>query len=342
MCKTMRAVAVALVVAAVGLGGALALGPQDNPFSDPPTSSGQKASHAAAKSRAAKGTVGGQVSAVEPSELEQRIEQALAQRTTMNFTEAELGEVIAQLKRDHDIEIQLDKQALEEMDLGSDTMVTCVVKDVSLRSALRIMLRPLELTYIIRDEVLLITSQQVAEENRKTIVYDVADLVTYRDEKGDIWIDHQPLIDVVATTVEPDSWMEAGGNGAILGADFASVHVLVVKTTEEIQAEVASVLKAIRGVVARTPGDGQPPLRLRSQEGTGATHPQVRRPVVMGVGAPAGGEGMMGGLPPGTAGAAPGAPATGPAGGTTPATPASPAAGGMGGGFMNVADAAAG
>ena len=49
------------------------------------------------------------------------------------------------------------------MGIGTDTPVTKNLKGITLRSALRLMLRELSLTYIIKDEVLLITTPEEAE-----------------------------------------------------------------------------------------------------------------------------------------------------------------------------------
>ncbi|HEX4129628.1 MAG TPA: hypothetical protein VHZ24_06265 [Pirellulales bacterium] len=112
-----------------------------------------------------------------PAEV--KIIKALAEPTELEFIETPLQDVVEYLKTRHNIEIQLDKKALEEAALPPDTPVTRNLKGITLRSALRLMLRelPAELTYIIRDEVLLITSKTQADLLTTTKVYPVADLV---------------------------------------------------------------------------------------------------------------------------------------------------------------------
>ena len=111
------------------------------------------------------------------SPAEKRIEAALKSPTQLEFAETPLSDVIDYLKDYHQIEIQLDKKAMDEAGIGSETPVTKNLKGVSLKSALRLMLRDLGLTYVIQDEVLLITTQDVAETKVTARVYSVADLV---------------------------------------------------------------------------------------------------------------------------------------------------------------------
>ena len=66
---------------------------------------------------------------------------------------------------------------LEEASIGIDTPVTRSLKGITLRSALRLMLGAMDLTYVIKDEVLLITTPDKASNELATKVYPVADLV---------------------------------------------------------------------------------------------------------------------------------------------------------------------
>ena len=88
-----------------------------------------------------------------------------------------MSDVIDYLKTLHGIEIQIDKKALDDVGIGSSSPVTRNLKGISLRSALRLMLRDMDLTYMIENEVLLITTPDTANERLTTRVYPVADLV---------------------------------------------------------------------------------------------------------------------------------------------------------------------
>jgi len=108
---------------------------------------------------------------------EQRINRELQENTELEFIETPLGEAFDFLKDMHKIEIQIDTGALEDVGIDIDTPITRNLKGISLRSALRLILRDLDLTYMIRDEVLLITTPEVADTHLAVKVYPVGDLV---------------------------------------------------------------------------------------------------------------------------------------------------------------------
>jgi len=110
------------------------------------------------------------------------IEKALSSQTALEFIETPLLDVIDYLKDRHRIQIALDNRALDVVGIGSDTPVTRDLNGISLRSALRIMLRDLELTYMIQDEVLMITTSEEAEKSSFLKSYNVSDLAP--DEKS--------------------------------------------------------------------------------------------------------------------------------------------------------------
>ncbi|MGA2033931.1 MAG: hypothetical protein ABSG68_16915 [Thermoguttaceae bacterium] len=108
---------------------------------------------------------------------EKKIDEQLKSPTRMDFTDTPLQDAMEWLGDFHGITIQLDKKAMEDVGIGSDTPVNKTLKGISLRSALRLLLRELGLTYVIQDEVLLITTPETAEQKLTTKVYPVADLV---------------------------------------------------------------------------------------------------------------------------------------------------------------------
>jgi hypothetical protein len=117
------------------------------------------------------------VDLTEPKPSEAKILSALDEPTDIDFSEQPLSDVIDYLKQRHGIEIQLDKKALTDAGVGSEVPITRTVTGITLRSALKLLLGEFDLTYVLRNEVLLITSKTEAETMLSTRVYPLADLV---------------------------------------------------------------------------------------------------------------------------------------------------------------------
>ena len=97
--------------------------------------------------------------------------------TSVNFAETPLEEALRELEQEHNIDIFLDRIALDTAQIDPQTPVTIELKEISLRSALKLILKESDLTYVIRDEVLQVTTVEEAEANPVTKVYPVGDLV---------------------------------------------------------------------------------------------------------------------------------------------------------------------
>jgi hypothetical protein len=209
---------------------------------------------------------------------EAAIEKALTEPTQLEFVEAPLSDVIEFLKDHYRIEIQVDKKALDDASIGIDTPITINLRGVSFRSGLKLLLHPLNLTWTIQDEVLLITTPEQAETLMTTKVLDVSDLVVCRDKDDELWDDYETLIDQISGALMPTSWDQVGGAGSITGASLGTAKVLIVTQTRDVHEEIAALLAAIREIAKKNP-DEEPPLRDRSL---------IRhKPNIGGLGAPA-------------------------------------------------------
>ena len=116
------------------------------------------------------------------SKAEESIQAALREtlRTPLEYDGEQLDLVLEAIADEYNIPIVFNKAALEELTISPETEVSVSLRNVSLRSALNIMLREPgldELTYVIDDEVLMVTTEEDANESLKVKVYPVADLV---------------------------------------------------------------------------------------------------------------------------------------------------------------------
>jgi hypothetical protein len=117
------------------------------------------------------------VDLVKPGSAEAKIVEKLQEEVTIEEPEIELGRLMETIASRKDITIVFDPVGLEEAGVTKDQIVSHNLKGISLRSAFRLILGPLNLTYVIKDEVLQITSKEKASEQLVTKVYPVGDLV---------------------------------------------------------------------------------------------------------------------------------------------------------------------
>ncbi len=111
------------------------------------------------------------------SPQEKKIFKALEEPTELDFDNTQLSDVVSYLKDLHGIEIQLDNSALEWVGITSATPITRHAKGIRLKSALKLVLRELDLSYMVADDVLLITTPERAAQAVDRRVYPVEDLV---------------------------------------------------------------------------------------------------------------------------------------------------------------------
>ncbi len=150
-------------------------------------------------------------------EREAAIEAALSEPTSFDFDKKPLGDVEVFLEQEHQLQVQFDGKALADAGIRSATPITHHLHDVKLRSALDLLLRDLELTYVVCDEVLLITTKSEAEQMLTTRVYPVANLLAPRDDGVLVTFrtNFGELIELITSSIVPESWDETGGPGTI-------------------------------------------------------------------------------------------------------------------------------
>jgi hypothetical protein len=157
----------------------------------------------------------------------------------LDFVESPLEEVANFLQDDYGIPIQLDLSALEEIGLSRDEKVTVNLHNISLKSALRLMLKQLGLTSMIRNEVLMITTPEEAETHLETCVYDVNGLVDDTSRKN-----IEALVDTIISCVATETWADNGGGEAEIRV--LQPGLLVISQTQTVQNAVRDLLTEIR------------------------------------------------------------------------------------------------
>jgi type II secretory pathway component GspD/PulD (secretin) len=108
---------------------------------------------------------------------ERNIERRLLAPISLNFKDTRLDDAIATLHDISGVNVVADKAALEDASVALDKQLTLQVENISLKSALNLLLEQLHLTYVVKNEVLYITTDDKAQGKLKRVTYPVADLV---------------------------------------------------------------------------------------------------------------------------------------------------------------------
>jgi hypothetical protein len=204
---------------------------------------------------------GGRLTAQESShdsrDVEERIERQLDQplKSPLEFSETPLSSILAFLGDEYDLPIHSDEMALEAVAQSSETEVTLNVHgELSLRSALNLLfMRVPDVTYLVDDEVLLITTEDEAQTRLEVRLYQVDDLGTLtkseRPRGGAVsWAEYDSLMGVITDCIEPDSWTESGnGEGEIR---FLKPGMYVVMQTRRVHRKIEKLLGEIRAYKA--------------------------------------------------------------------------------------------
>jgi general secretion pathway protein D len=263
------------------------------------------------------------------SPLEMEIQRALSKQVEVKFDGQTLSQVMDTLSKMTGVNINLNQNALHSEGITSDTPVSLnLTQPVSLKSALTLILEPMQLGYVVRNEVLDVVSKNSKDANTYAQVYYVADLVipipnfvpSYNmglpgalkeslnalgyggggrmlagggtaplgiaaNEQqntsaqavnplvlaqqagvtpttapgargnvpggpgglgGGVVADFDSLIELITTTIDPDSWDDVGGPGSI--AEFATNLSLVISQTQETHDKIDRLLAQLREI----------------------------------------------------------------------------------------------
>ena len=170
--------------------------------------------------------------------VEQQIRQELNAKTSFHFIEEPLQSALQLISEQHGIPIVLNGVAMESIGLTTDAPVSLSLKNVSLRSFLKLALRDLELTYMIRNEVLQITTVDDAEENLVMYAYTLPEVLADKSDQ---------VLEALYKSVQPDTWMIMGGpsSASMVG------HVLVVSTTDTVHESVVDFIDKVQAAFER-------------------------------------------------------------------------------------------
>lgn len=171
-----------------------------------------------------------------------RIELVLRERTTCDFNNNPLEDVIRYLEMTHQIPIWFDKQALQDEGVAMDQQVTLEKSNITLQTALALLLEPIGLTTVTEDGVLKVTTQAKADEKMATRIYPVADLVNTPSAEHS----YMTLIFLLQNQTS-GKWMEIDAEGGAINP-FPNAQALVIRQTIPVHRKIEGLLAALRKV----------------------------------------------------------------------------------------------
>jgi hypothetical protein len=164
------------------------------------------------------------------------LRRKLGENVTVAFRETPLEKAVQQLAEKSQTDIRLDMPALRATGVRQRRPITLSLTDRKLKTVLQAMLIDLDLTWILRDGVLWLTTHGEAEAFCKTAVYDVRDLC--RDK-----VESNALVEAITSQAQSASWDVVGGEGTV---QFPQPGTLVVRNTESVLGEVLDLLETYR------------------------------------------------------------------------------------------------
>jgi len=214
-----------------------------------------------------------------PTKREAKISEALERVIRIDFVDLPFEDAIDFLRDGQKIPIWLDKATLTDEGVALDQPITLKLAGVTLRSVLKLLLEPLQLTYVIEDDVMKITTTGCTAAKLITRVYPVHDLYFERTpiaEEGNPERDgprrtpvaSRPgdLETAITKSINPESWETRNGPGSLTYVREAGSFVI--RQTPQAHAEILQLLRDLRearriGLAAPEPPPPRTSWRLR-------------------------------------------------------------------------------
>jgi RNA polymerase sigma factor (sigma-70 family) len=160
---------------------------------------------------------------------EKEIDKRLQRPVNLNFKGVPLSQVLADIRLSHGLNFMTDHRALERDGISPDGPVNVHLEGVSLKSALKLLLGGLELTYVVRDGAIVVTTPTAARGKLIRRIYQVEKLLGGDATGGS-------LIPLIMNNVEPETWQPRGGPGSI--DFFPHTRCLIILQSPDVHEEV--------------------------------------------------------------------------------------------------------
>ena len=168
--------------------------------------------------------------------------ERLDRKVSLHAEAISLAAVLQRISIAIGVRIELDQQSITKEGVTPNEPVTIVVDGISAKSALELILAPLDLVYRLKpDGRIIVQEADVESRGLHVVPYPIDEfLLNGADRKTGL----DTLCHLIRTTVQPDTWEEFGGSGKVQAGRAAPR--LIIFQTEAVHAEVATLLAELR------------------------------------------------------------------------------------------------
>jgi len=105
------------------------------------------------------------------------IEQKMQQRIDVVLFKQPLKDVVSSLGTKLDVPFYIDERALAEVGMDSNTPVNIDLRNIKAEVAMRLLMKSLQLTWLVRDDMVIVTTPEVAEQELEVRIYQCQDFL---------------------------------------------------------------------------------------------------------------------------------------------------------------------
>ncbi|MCO8122122.1 sigma-70 family RNA polymerase sigma factor [Stieleria sp. TO1_6] len=164
-------------------------------------------------------------------------EMTLAKPVNFDFDQTPLREAIASISQKLEIPIVIDARGLEEIGIDSEIPVTYKLGELPARDLFPQMLRNLDLTLAVINNVYTVTTREAAEDSLLRRIYWLEGLTLAGD--------YDSLMSLIETSITPDTWESLGGNSTM--APFPGARPsLIISTTLDVHRDIEKLIETLR------------------------------------------------------------------------------------------------
>lgn len=196
------------------------------------------------------------------------VSKKLSRRVTLDFDRQPIGEVLSAIRSSYGLDSKLDDEMRRFLAAKPDAAVTIHVKNASLRSAMRQLLRCLDLGWSSEWETLTLTKREDADSTASVAFYPVGDLLAGKNAPSSNDNGLDALVETIVSGIasgdwgSPDGldalnptlisgnpsreWHSPDGSTKICGLTFGGAGLIEVARSDDIQDRVAALLAKIR------------------------------------------------------------------------------------------------